>query len=227
MKLFVVIVCVAIFSGSLFGQDNQALPPQPNQKAAPATWKSVAYLEFRSRNGDLKALFDGLQETTTIQNTESTEKVRTETSTKKDPQTGKIITETETTRSGQAKTSTLRPDSTSLLAIEKRQTDPMDKKSVQYRMTIDGQNFFELTQKEIKKASKIAEDYLRASKIVARGADVNPFVGLMFGDKERGAAIYHEVKRKKIGLRLWIKGRSFDVETTDGAAGFIADLAQL
>jgi hypothetical protein len=195
-----------------------------------ADWKRVAYLEYDAGRHDIAKEIAGMTAivTATI-DTESRSKVRTETKESVGPD-GARIKEVETVRSG-SKTDTLSVPSrkTSLLTIESWQDD--DKKDKQYRMVIDEAFFMDVPSAEISKASRLCKAYVAALKKLAKGAKGKPYVAIQFGDKERGVAISHETKSKDriadLTVRLWIKGKSFDLRASDGAVGFITDLAAL
>jgi hypothetical protein len=192
-------------------------------------WKRVAYLEFYPGSLQLDKELQNITIGTTVQrDNESKEKVRTETTQTVDSN-GKVIREVETTRSGTAKTTLSVPIKTSVLSIEEKYESEKDEgeKGKTYRVVIDDQPFFDLNKKEVIQGSNIAKDYIKAYKKAAKGLRIRPFVGISFGDKEKGIVIFHDSKHAEIKLRLWVKGRSFDVKTANGASGFLEDLAQL
>jgi hypothetical protein len=207
-------------------------------------WKSLAYIEFLPDSSGVKvkdALSGMVKEEGTTVKTNSTEKTRIESLTTVDPATGKKIVETETIRSGTntaIQSNSIDPNRSSLVTVEELQP-VVDKdgkvtkatKQKEYRIKIDDDVFFFATDKEIRRVAKIAKEYLRARQLVARGAKVQPFIELFIGDKEKGVVVYHETRGRTseslLKMRIWIKGRSFDVRTTPAAATFIQDIANM
>lgn len=221
MKPICICVCVFLFTFTALGQES-----------ASQEWKSIAYIEFvPSSSGVLDAIAGMAAEEAATTKSDSTEKTRVETLKTVDPATGKTIVETETIRSGSSTAARVKQSKTSLLSIEGEVAKDDPEKVLGYRISIDGDVFFVSNAKEIKRASKIAKEYLRARQMVAKGAKVQPFIELVFGDKDKGFVVHHETKSVNrdalLKIRIWVKGKSFDLSTTPGAATFVNDVSRL
>lgn len=231
-KLALALFAPLFLTCSAFAQDTDTAP-EPDANGNPNTeWASVAYLEFEAGTRDFLKELEGLSvQNASTTSTDSKEKTRVETLRTVDPKTGKTIIETETTRSAQASAVQYQPNRTSLITIESRPKVEGDKKLTdkEYRMILDGKPFLDIPEKDMKRAKKIAKDYLKAVSFVARGADANPYVSVVFGDKTLGTTISHQCRAgardTPVKVRIWIKGKSFDLTATPAAAGFFSDIA--
>jgi hypothetical protein len=192
-------------------------------------WRPFAYLEFSPGTKEFKSDIEGFALGTTTEDTfQSKEKSRVETLKTKDPVTGKEIVETEIVRSGTSSKTSLQVNKTSLLTINSRAREEDGKKVVEYRCKIDAIELFDIPEKEIKAAKKLSRDFVRAVERVSKGVPGRPYVSVVFGNKDRGAVVSgrYDETREALHLRIWLNGKSHDLDPSPGAYGFFTDLAK-